>query len=660
MASSLNLLFPLLLISIFSSISIASYHPLDPLSPSELTQVHTILKKSITTRRNMTFHYVGLDEPDKPFVQSWLSNNNIKNIPPRKAFVIVRYDGKTHEIVVDLSTNSISSNKVYKGSGYPLLTPEEQTVANELPFKYPPFLASMKKRGLSLKEVVCVSMSIGWFGEGKTSRVVKVVGYYMNGTVNLYMRPIEGITITVDLDQMKIVEYLDREIVTIPKAEGTEYRESKQDGPLGSTISMKMNGQKINVSGHTVRWDNWEFHVSFDMRGGAMLSLASFYDPDKDERRQVIYQGHVAELFVPYMDLTEDWYYRTFFDSGEFGAGLCTVPLEPLRDCPENAVYLDGHFVGLDGTPAKIPNAMCLFERYAGNTLWRHTETAIAGKLLTEAIPETTLVVRSVFTLSNYDYIVDWEFKRTGTIKITTGLSGMLEVRADKYTHADQIKEEVYGAIIAENTLGTNHDHFLSFYLDLDIDGQANSFVKNKLTTKRVNGNGSKRKSYWTVVSETVKTESEAKLKLGSGNTELLVVNPNKKTNVGNSVGYRLVPESVVGPLLSEDDYPQIRAAFSNYNVWVTPYNKSEKYASGIYVDQGHGDDTLAVWTLRDREIENKDIVVWYTLGFHHAPHQEDFPIMPTLTGGFELRPTNFFDHNPLLNSKPSKKVNLT
>ena len=58
-------------------------------------------------------------------------------------------------------------------------------------------------------------------------------------------------------------------------------------------------------------------------------------------------------------------------------------------------------------------------------------------------------------------------------------------------------------------------------------------------------------------------------------------------------------------------------------------------------------------WTDMDRPIVNTDIVAYYTIGFHHIPRMEDWPIMPTNWGSFTLRPFNFFTHNPALTVDP-------
>ncbi|XP_057486432.1 amine oxidase [copper-containing] alpha 3, peroxisomal-like [Actinidia eriantha] len=665
MSSTSRKILILSLLSIFSLSTATSHphrHPLDPLTPSEFTLIQTIITNSYQgSNHNLTFQYVGLDEPDKPATISWLSKPNPTTAPPRRALVIARHDKQTHEITVDLSARSIVSDQIYTGHGYPLLTFEEQIAASELPLSYPPFLESVKKRELNVSDVVCSTFSVGWFGEDDTSRVLKIQCFYTGGTVNLYMRPVEGITLVVDLDEMKITEYHDRLRVPVPKAEGTDYRASEQKPPFGPRLkgaaTMQPDGPGFEIDGYTIRWANWAFHLSFDVRAGPIISLASIYDIDQHTFRKVMYKGYISELFVPYMDPTEEWYYKTFFDLGEFGFGQSASSLEPLNDCPAHSVFMDAYYAGQNGKPIKLSNVFCIFEKHAGNVAWRHTETSIPGKVVREVRPEVSLVVRMVSTVGNYDYILDWEFKPSGSINVQVGLTGILEVRGVTYTRTDQIKQDAHGTLLADNTIGVYHDHFLTYYLDLDVDGEANSFVKNNLEMKRVTDNSSPRKSYWTVVSETAKTEADARIQLGLKPAELVVVNPNKRTKLGNNIGYRLIPGSNTGPLLSDDDYPQIRGAFTKYNIWVTPYNKSEKWAAGQYADRSRGDDTLAIWSLRNRGIENEDVVLWYTMGFHHVPCQEDFPVMPTLSGGFEIRPTNFFERNPLLKTKPPKKV---
>ena len=86
-----------------------------------------------------------------------------------------------------------------------------------------PFMASINKRELKS----CGSFTVGCYGEKKkTSRVVRVMCYYLDGTTNMYMRPIEGITVTADLDLMKIMGYYGRLEVAVPNAKGTDHNRS--------------------------------------------------------------------------------------------------------------------------------------------------------------------------------------------------------------------------------------------------------------------------------------------------------------------------------------------------------------------------------------------------------------------------------------------------
>ena len=256
----LVLIFSIFLTSVSSSISPQKLHPLDPLTTSELTLVQTIVQKAYSgSNRNITFHYIGLDEPTKRAVLKWQSNPKTVH-PPRRALVHARYNKQTLELIVDLSTRSIISKQVNVGHGYPVFSHGEQDEASNLPFQYGPFIESIKKRGLNMSYVVCSTLSGGWFGEDKNAkspRVLKVQCFYTKGTTNLYLRPIEGITLVVNLDDIKIVDYQDRIRVPVPKAEGTDYQMSTQKPPFGPRLNgvppVSPNEPGFKIDGHTIR-----------------------------------------------------------------------------------------------------------------------------------------------------------------------------------------------------------------------------------------------------------------------------------------------------------------------------------------------------------------------------------------------------------------------
>ncbi|XP_061340197.1 primary amine oxidase-like [Gastrolobium bilobum] len=664
--SLLTLFFSLLFIFHTQATSISvgplklTYHPFDPLSKQEITLVQTIvLKKYPTSTHRVNFHYVGLDDPEKSTVLKWVSSSS-RVQTSRNAFVIVMVNSEIHEILINLRSSNIVSDKVRRGNGFPTLTVDEQGEASLLPLKYGPFIESVKKRGLNLSEVVCSDFTVGWYGEVKSRRALRIECFMKEDTANIYVRPINGITMLADIHDMKIIQYHDKSMEPVPKSENTEYRASHMKPPFGpklhSFASHQPEGPGFTIKGHTVSWANWNFHIGYDVRAGIIISTARIYDAEVHKYRHVLYRGYISELFVPYQDPSEEWYYKTFFDAGEFGFGQSMVSLEPLQDCPPHAQFFDVYYAGRDGTPQHLENAFCVFENY-GAINWRHTETGIPNEEIREVRSDVSLVVRSVVTVGNYDNVMDWEFKTSGSIKPEISLSGMLEIKAVDVKHKDEMKQDMHGTLVSEHSVGVYHDHYYIYHLDFDIDGVDNSFVKTNLKTVKVTDNSSKRKSYWTTETQVVKTETDAKTKLGMSPSELALVNPNKKTSTGNDIGYRLIPNAAAHPLLIEDDYPQTRGAFTNYNIWVTPYNRTEKWAGGLYVDQSRGEDTLAIWTKMNRSIENKDIVLWYVVGIHHVPCQEDFPLMPLLSTGFELRPNNFFERNPVLKTLSPKHV---
>ncbi|KAL6658209.1 hypothetical protein ACP70R_003795 [Stipagrostis hirtigluma subsp. patula] len=671
--SMLPFFFATVVLPIAAAMAASSHpHPLDPLSPEELVAVcAAVHASSAIPARPLSFHYVGLDEPDKSHVLSYAyDHHGGPSSTPRRALVVAGARGRFHELRVDVtnaSAASVVSHAVHGGAGFPRLTAEELVAAAALLPAHPPFAESVRRRGLDVGDVACGAASAGRFGDGEARRLAKVQCFVVGGTANYYARPLEGVTAVVDLDEMAVLGYKDRVTYPVPKAEGTDYRADKVGPPFTGPaaapgVVVQPEGRGFHIDGHMVRWANWEFHVSFDMSFGTVISLASVHDADAGLRRRVLYRGSVSEIFVPYMDPEEEWYFHAFFDAGEYGLGTAAAPLQPGGDCPANAAYLDGYYADQDGKPVKAERVICVFERYAGDIAWRHTEAGFP-QLITEVRPDVSLVVRMVVAAGNYDYIFDWEFRTSGSIKCVVSLTGILLMKATPYTHAEEIAEDAHGTLVAENTVGIYHDHFITYRLDLDVDGTANSFVKNTITPMRNTGDpagtggaGTPRKSYWTVRREVAETEADGQVDLNGGAppADLLFVNPGKKTRLGNDVGYRLVPGGATATsLLSDDDYPQRRAGYTKKQVWVTPYNKSEMWASGLYTVQSTGDDNLAAWSKRNRGIRDEDIVLWYTVGVHHVPCQEDFPVMPTVSGAFELRPFNFFERNQLMRSRP-------
>ena len=359
---------------------------------------------------------------------------------------------------------------------------------------------------------------------------------------------------------------------------------------------------------------------------------------------------------MPYMDPDKGWYFRTYMDSGEYGFGNFLSPLKKGTDCPGYAAYLSMTLSDDRGDPVELPDSVCVFERSIGDPAWRHFEIFAQSpdKMVpAEGRPATELVIRSASEVGNYDYLIDYVFQQDGAIRVAVGATGIDSVKgvaSKSMKDATAASDTRYGTLIAPNLVAPMHSHFFNFRLDLDIDGEANDFMRLRLTPQRTDANAP-RKSYWAVEHQMPDKEKAARTRVDpSAPAALHFVNRNVESALGHHPGYMLDPSgSYANSLLSPDDPPFKRNAYVAYQLWVTPYDPNQRYAGGRYALMSDGSDTLDAWTSRDRAIGNRDIVAWYTMAFHHIPRMEDWPVMPTHWSTFTLMPMNFFANNPAL-----------
>jgi len=440
----------------------------------------------------------------------------------------------------------------------------------------------------------------------------------------------------------------------VPVANGAvnyeEIPEHARPNTTPITISQPM-GASFQIMNGEVSWQNWYFRFRIDQRVGPVVNLVRFEDGGR--MRSVMYDGSLSELYVPYMDPSNGWNNRVFIDAGEFYSGIGLLkPLRPGLDCPANATYFDGLSAGEHGAPKISSQVVCLFERTGSDPAWRHFEgNNVYGR------PARELVLRSAAVVGNYDYLMDWRFQQDGTIDVAVGATGVIETKASTQKNAaaramDQSSMNMpmeYGQFVAENTIGVNHDHFFSYRLDMDVDGPGNSFMADRMVQQLLPSDPM-RKSIWAVKPMIAAREKDAIMDIHLETPSMwLFINSNVKGPLGYPTGYEIMPGATAKSLLSPDDLPQKLGGFSEHQFWVTPNDPTQRYAAGVYPTSSKATDGLAVWTKSNRPIENTDLVGWYTLGFHHMPRVEDWPVMPTMWHHFQIRPFNFFGANPVL-----------
>lgn len=636
-------LLPLLAAAILTAAPLdaqAPAHPLDGLSGREHWTIYETLVASGRTDSTARYLYIGLHEPPKAEVLAWRAGQSIR----REALVHLEQGGRGYEAIVDLTGRRVLAWSEVPARQYMTSGPEFGRI-DDVVLKDERVRAAIRRRGFTDFTHISCGANHGFLDlpEERGRRLLRVMCADDRGVVTGYGAEIEGLLILTDLTAGRVVRVIDDGVRPFSGAYGAY--DAEAIGPVRDARSpvrmVQPLGPSYTVDGHQVSWQNWRFHFRVDPRRGVVLSLVTYADGGRD--RSILYQGALSELFVPYMDATDPWNYQGFFDLGTYPSlfGGIASSLAPGVECPEYATYFNAMVMTPTGRPRERMRAACLFERSAGDVAWRHGRE---GGNIVEARVKRDLVLRMYMTAGNYDYLFDWVFQQDGTLRMDAGASGMDATKGAMGTAED----ERYGRLVAPGRVGVNHSHFFSFRLDLDVDGIENTLLVDRLMPQRLPADNPRR-SIWTVQTTEARTEKEAQRHSTMTQPEIWrVVNPAVQGPFGAPVGYQIEGHGAM-TLLAPDDYLQRRAGFTDHTLWVTPYAPRELYAAGEYPTMSAAGDGLPKWTAADRPIAGKDVVAWLTMGFHHVPRPEDWPLMPVARHSFEIRPVGFFARNPAI-----------
>ena len=570
---------------------------------------------------------------------------------PRSAEVLAldTATGLSTELVVDLDADSVASARA-RPEIQPFALFEEYERADAAIRADTAWRAAMAGRGLTEEQIDLSFIHLwptGNFGHKWETehRILKGIVYLRETPDdNAYGRPVEGLIAVVDLIENRVLEVIDQPSPP-PPASSLRFDHEHGGAPrtdLKPLEILQPEGPSFVLDGHLLKWQKWQMRVSLHPREGLVLHKIGYEDGGR--LRPICYRASLAEMVVPYGDASVGHYFKNAFDSGECGVGRLVNSLELGCDCIGEIVYMDGVVTDERGGARTIKNAICIHEEDVG-LLWKHTDDDdVLGLAESWVRRSRRLVVSSIATVDNYDYGFYWYFYQDGSWEHEVKATGIVQTMAI----ADD-DPEITRHRIAPQLASVNHQHFLCFRLDMEVDGGPNTVyevdtVPLPRDAENPLGNA------FTARASAIADESESGRSVNAAAARHWRVSNDSAANpLGQPPAYILRPGATVAMMADERSVIGQRAQFARQQLWVTAYDPTERYPAGDYPAQSEPGLGMPAWIGAKRSLENADLVLWYTLGMNHIVRPEDWPVMPVQQAGFSLKPWGFFDRNPAL-----------
>ncbi|XP_062589035.1 putative amine oxidase [copper-containing] isoform X1 [Saccostrea cucullata] len=431
---------------------------------------------------------------------------------------------------------------------------------------------------------------------------------------------------------------------------GTEFPKTSQRPP----ISIEPDGRRYSVKGQHVKYMNWEFDFRMSSTRGPQLYDIRF------QNNRIVYELALQEISVFYSGYKPTQMFANYFDSTAL-IGPQDKGLVPGVDCPSHATYMPASHV-LESSEKVITykNSFCVFEINTGMPLRTHHSFSPFHGAFYEGLPNTILVLRSILTVVNYSYLLDFIFYHTGAMEVKIVSTGYILSTPFTANAAN------FGVQVSDDINGNLHHHMFSYKVDIDIEGPQNRYrtldISTTASPNRFNPDPNAKIVQGQFQVSEKRTESEAAYKFNFDTPKYHLFYSNLKSNKFNVPrSYRLLSRGMSKQLLPEGEGNEPAMAWMRYQMAVTKRKENERICSSIYsgLDAKSPVVNFDDFLKDDENIVDEDLVAWVSMGVQHIPHTEDLPVThtPGMDLSFFLLPYNYFPEDPAMGSRDSVRI---
>jgi primary-amine oxidase len=466
---------------------------------------------------------------------------------------------------------------------------------------------------------------------------------------------------------------------------------SERDQPPPLSIQPFGPRYQLDKKQKYVSWMGFTFYFSTSQSTGLSLFDISF------EGHRIIYSLGLQEAMAHYAGSEPMQSGLEFLDTF-FGMGNMMFSLVPGYDCPAHASYVDMTYHKVNETFTN-KNAICIFEYTSDAPLQRHT-----SEFSVTVSRNTYLVVRSVSTVGNYDYTIDYLFYLDGSIEVKVRASGYIftsfaghprSTTSDtKDNDADELRSRSsppfphpnhrYGYQIQPSASTSMHDHTLLFRADLDISpsGLNDSFQRVSIKpfthaypwdTNPNHKDPSHPQPRNTMRLAHHPLTHETGLNWPKNAAEMYLIQSPELNAWAENKAYRILPGTGMGTpshlsILNSTSLGK-SAKWSESDLWVVK-NKESEAQGASYLNYLCPNDPLVDFakisdgealnvkggkeeedeskSYSENEADGDDLVVYFNLGTHHVPGSSDIPntLMHTSASSVMFIPFNYFDED--------------